>query len=470
MWYRRFLPNSVGARSALAVNLLVAGAGIAFVVADYWRESCHRLADKAASLRTQAMTIHQAVVATESASTASRQQLIDAVCSRTSDADFPGHHIVVEAGGRVWQSRTHDRDSDELLAAVRSADKTLIIGRHAEDGVTVYAAEKMSNVRPAIRHQVIVNSGGIVVFGLTLSVAITLVLRRLVHRPLRRLVRVIDEITKGKLGATATPDGGEELARLAAAVNTMSQSLAKAESRRRASLDRARQVQENLLPTGRLANGLAWAAYHLAAEDVGGDYFDIIPMADGGTLLCVADVVGHGIPAAMVAAMLKVILLDAAESHNDPGEILCRANRRLAAVTLPEDFVTVFLAKWIPSARALRYASAGHEPGLVQPAGGTPTTLGSTGSLIGIDPDGAWETEEVRVEPGSLLVCWSDGISEAGAAAGTPFGRERLASLVRSCSTGTPDQVVTAIGDAMLKHNPCGLFADDCTAVVVRLE
>ena len=141
---RRLIPNSVSGRVALAVNSLVVITATGFLAFDYHRESHQRLADKAASLREQAVTFHLAVVGYVGEPADRQQRFIDAVCERMSEADSPGHHLVVEADGRVLQSQAHQRASDELLAAVRAAadadhpeDAELIVGRHAEAGVTV---------------------------------------------------------------------------------------------------------------------------------------------------------------------------------------------------------------------------------------------------------------------------------------------------------------------------------------------
>lgn len=473
-WRAMLAPASVGGRVALAVNLLVAVAAIGFLAFDYHRESHQRLADKAASLREQAMTFHLAVAGYAGVPADRQQRFIDAVCGRMSDADSPGHHLVVETDGRVLQSQAHHRASDELLAAVRSAadadhpeDAELIVGRHAEGGVTVYVAERMSRVRAEVRRQVVVRSAGVLVFCGLLAVAVTAVVRRVVQKPLRRLVRTIDGIAAGNYGTSAGHYAAAELARLAGAVDAMSRALAEAEGRRKAATDKARRIQHHLLPEGDRLPGLDVGVFHLAADDVAGDYYDLIPMPDGTMVLCVADVVGHGVPAAMTAAMLKVLLTEAAAAHADPGEMLGWVNRRLAAVTLPEDFATVFLARWEPAAGRLRYASAGHEPALFLPTAGPAVPLGATGTLLGIDPGSGWETGAVAVRAGDRLACWTDGLSEAHDPAGRMFGRERVAALVEQDRTAAVGEVAERVRAAVLGHAGGGP-ADDCTLLVVE--
>ena len=473
----KLLPTSVGGRVALAVNLLVAVAAAGFLAFDHHRESHQRLTDKALSLREQAMTFHQAVAGYKGDSADRQQRFLDAVCGRMSDADSPGHHLVVEIDGRVLQSQAHDRASDELLAAVRGAadaehpeDGELIVGRHSEAGVTVYVAERMSHVRAEIRRQVVVRSAGVLTFCVLLAVAVNAVIRRVVHKPLRRLVRTIDGIAAGNYGTPVGRYAAAELARLADAVGAMSRALAEAEGRRAAATDKARRIQHHLLPENGRLPGLDIGVLHRAADDVAGDYYDLVPMPDGTTVVCVADVVGHGVPAAMIAAMLKVLLAEAAAAHDDPGEMLGWVNRRLAAVTLPEDFATVFLARWNPATGRLRYASAGHEPALFVPAGGPTVTLGSTGTLLGIDGGSTWETGESSVGGDDLLVCWTDGLSEARDVAGRLFGRERVAALVEENRTATPGTIAERVQTAVTGYAGSEIVTDDCTLLVIRFE
>lgn len=473
-WQAVLAPASVGGRVALAVNLLVVVAAVGFLAFDYRRESHQRLADKAASLREQTLTFHLAFAGFAGGPADRPQRFLDAVCGRMCAADAPEHHLVVEIDGRVLQPQAHRRASDELLAAVRSAadaehpeDGEWIVGRHAEGGVTVYVAERMSQVRAEIRRQVVVRSAGVLAFCGLLAVAVNAVIRRVVQKPLRRLVRTIDGIAAGNYGTSAGHYAAAELARLAAAVDAMSHALAEAEGRRKAASDKARRIQHHLLPeTGRLP-GLDVGVFHLAAEDVAGDYYDLMPMPDGTAVVCVADVVGHGVPAAMTAAMLKVLIAEAAAAHADPGDMLGWVNRRLAAVTLPEDFATVFLARWEPAAGRLRYASAGHEPALFLPAAGPAVPLGATGTLLGIDAGSGWDSGEVAVRAGDRLACWTDGLSEAHDPAGRMFGRERVAALVEQDRAAAVGEVADRVRAAVLGHAGGGA-ADDCTLLVVR--
>lgn len=473
--------RTIGFRVALAVNLTMAVAVAGFLVFDYLRESRQRLEDKVAALREQALTIHQGVTRLQAAPREQLQGYIDGVCGRIDDMASPGHHIVVAFDGQLVQAHARHRESAELYEAMRAAaggprsggnyqGQELVVGHYREGGVTVLVAAQLANLRRAIRAQVLIRAAGVLLFGAALAVAVNLAIRIVVTRPLYRLVRTIDTIGAGKLGAQAGQFRAAELSHLAEAINGMSQSLAEAESRRKLGLARARRIQQRLLPPSGNVGGLILAARHRPAEDVAGDYFDVLPTVDGAYLLCVADVVGHGVPAAMTAAMLKVLLLQAAELPDPPGQILRRLNRSFMAVAIPEDFASLFVAKWDPRARTLCYASAGHEPVLFASGRSPLLRLGSTGPLIGLADDAAWETASLPTRPGDLLLGLTDGVTEAMNAAGELFGQRQLAELFERNRTSPPEQLLAVIDQAVLDHLKGKPMADDATLVAIQFS
>lgn len=471
--------RGIGFRTSAAVNVVVLVAVAGFIAFDALRETRHHVEEKTAALDQEAMTLHQAVVGLGT-DAAGVQGLIDRVCERMSETASPGHHIVVEANGRVFQSRAHHRDSDEVVAAIRAAAAAperrathrgadLVAGVHTEAGVTVYIAERLDDIRQEVRGQVVVRSVGLLVFGAALALGVNLLIHRIVSRPLRRLVRAIDAVRAGRLGEQAGPFGTYELDRLAGAVNEMSRTLADEADRRKLALAKARQVQQNLLPRpGQIAPGVELAAIHRPAETVAGDFYDVLPLPDGTVVCCVADVIGHGVPAAMVAAILKVLILDAVEVDADPGQVVRRVNRRFAAVAPADCFATLLVARWCPARQNLWFASAGHEAGLLLTGSDPPKSLDSTGTMLGVMPDGTWETVTVPAPPGSVLVCLTDGVTEAMDADGTQFGRDRLGEAIGSVGAAAPERIVAGVDEAVRRHLGGLTPADDYTLVAVR--
>ncbi|MBY0524434.1 MAG: SpoIIE family protein phosphatase [Gemmataceae bacterium] len=474
--------RGIGFRTALAVDLVLLVGVAAFIAVDYLREEQQRVKEKMSALDDEAMTLHQALAPLGKTNPEHVQALVDKVCARMSEEASPGHHILVETEGRVVQSRSHQRDSDEIVQAIRAAaaapdrrvvhrGSAIVTGVHQEGDVTVYVAEQLENIRAEVQEQVLLRSLGLAVFGIVLAAAVNVIIHRLVARPLHRLVRAIDAIRAGELGTQTGQFHSNELDRLALAINEMSRQLADDAERRRLVLDKARRVQENLLPRpGQVLPGVSVAAIHRPVEAVAGDFYDVLALPDGSVLCCVADVVGHGVPAAMVAAILKVLLLDAAELDPIPGHVIRHVNSRFTAVALPEDFASLLVFRWEPSRHVLCYASAGHEPGLLR-CGPQPTALlTATGPLLGLGEGDLWESRSIPLAAGAVLVCLTDGVSETMNRDGQPFGRERLNALIDSAREVQPEQLLAAMDGAVQRHRDGGPPTDDYTLVVMCFD
>jgi serine phosphatase RsbU (regulator of sigma subunit) len=234
----------------------------------------------------------------------------------------------------------------------------------------------------------------------------------------------------------------------------------------------ARQIQQKLFP----AASPALAGYDIAggaycAEATGGDYFDYIPMTGGGLGVVIADVSGHGFGPALLMASTRAYLRALAQTHSSVADILTLANRFLAE-EMPEDcFVTLLLARLDPPGRALVYASAGHPTGyLLDAAGQVKTQLESTGIPLGIEPDGAFfNSPEIRLEPGDLVLLLTDGIIEARAGDEGHFGLGRAFDVVRRHRDRPAREVITelylAVRDFCRDKSPL----DDVTAIVVKV-
>lgn len=232
----------------------------------------------------------------------------------------------------------------------------------------------------------------------------------------------------------------------------------------------AREIQQNLLPVTPLElPGFEIGAVNYPAAATSGDYYDWFPMPDGDLAIVVADVSGHGLGPALLMAETRAYLRALAETHSDPGEILCCANRFLTLDTAPSHFVTLFFAKLNAGRRRLVYAAAGHR-GLVIDASGAATVLESTGLVLGLDPDAPIvSAPPVRLRSGSLLLLFTDGILETEAPDWTLFG------LQRALAVGRDHRAKSARGIADALYSAARLFArtapqrDDITAVVVKV-
>lgn len=234
-----------------------------------------------------------------------------------------------------------------------------------------------------------------------------------------------------------------------------------------------RQIQVGLLPRSvPRPPGFAIAGRSLAANDVGGDCFDFIPLSEGARIgVLVADASGHGIGAALLAGQARAYLRALALTCADVGQLLRLTNTRLTADAASDHFVTALLLGLEPATRSLRYSSAGHVPGYVLgPTGQTRAVLPSTDVPLGIDPRGEFPTSEaVTLEPGDLVLLLTDGIVEATSPSGELFGSERALGIVRRHQHQAPDDILAALFDAASAFCVHDVF-DDLTAVVIKCD
>ena len=165
------------------------------------------------------------------------------------------------------------------------------------------------------------------------------------------------------------------------------------------------------------------------AREVGGDYYDFLPLPDGRVGLLIADVSGKGTSAALYMAELKGLMLSLSRIHSSPRALLIDANRIISQHLDSRSFITMTYALVDPVARTLTCARAGHCPFLRIPAGtpdsGTREILAPDGMVLGLNLDGGERFERcleeisIPLQPGDLFFFFTDGISEAMDAAAT---------------------------------------------------
>src|SRR5262245_42232006 len=193
-------------------------------------------------------------------------------------------------------------------------------------------------------------------------------------------------------------------------------------------LQQVGRMQRHLLPAELPAiEGLELAASYLTCERAGGDYYDVLPLPEGRWGLFLADVSGHGTPAAVVMAMLHTLMHAYPGALLPPGQVLAHVNRHLLRVVPEGMFATAFYACYDPRALSLCYACAGHPPPRLRRRDDSIGELGGVRGLpLGVLPDEIWQEQELRLVPGEAVLLYTDGIIEGTNAAGEPFGRQRL--------------------------------------------
>ena len=239
-----------------------------------------------------------------------------------------------------------------------------------------------------------------------------------------------------------------------------------------AELETARRIQSSILPArAPQVPGLDVAMRYVPAASVAGDFYDFLA-ADGRCVgILVADVSGHGVPAALIASMVKVAFSSQADHADNPAAVLREMNRIFFGHS-PESFVTAgYLYLDLPS-RTMRYASAGHPPLLLwRKSDGQVRAFRESGVVMGPFPDGAYANMEFALETGDRLLLYTDGITEAENEAEELFGEERLLAFV-AANGALP---VGRFADGLLAEvaswsgAPDGIQRDDVTLIVVDL-
>ncbi len=232
----------------------------------------------------------------------------------------------------------------------------------------------------------------------------------------------------------------------------------------------AREVISSLLPdhVPRLS-GFDFASYSKPARVVGGDYYDFISMENGLCGICLGDVSGKGLPAALLMASAQATVRSQALTLPSPGACLGRSNNLLVQSTDAEKFVTVFLGVLDPVAKRLTYCNAGHQyPILLSPHRAESIYLKTGGIMLGMIEQLTFEEETVDLASGDVLLVVSDGITEAMNRHGEQFGEQRLEAVIRNHAAETAVEIVEAIVDAVASHTASTEQMDDMTILAMK--
>jgi serine phosphatase RsbU (regulator of sigma subunit)/anti-sigma regulatory factor (Ser/Thr protein kinase) len=198
-------------------------------------------------------------------------------------------------------------------------------------------------------------------------------------------------------------------------------------------LEIARSIQQSLLPrTFPELPGFGVAAFCVNARQVGGDFYDVLPLSKDRALLIVADVMGKGVPAALFAATLHTLVHTTAEWTHTPSELLARMNRLLFDELSGVDmFITAQLVLADLHCRRLVVANAGHCPLLVGTPKGELKTISPDGLPLGILPNVTYQQDVLSLDDCSCALLYTDGLTEARNLHGELFGQERLRAWLR---------------------------------------
>lgn len=231
-------------------------------------------------------------------------------------------------------------------------------------------------------------------------------------------------------------------------------------------------IQRSLLPA-RLPDipGLTLAAHYETSSQAGGDYYDFFPMPDGTWGILVADVSGHGTPAAVFMAITHSIAHTYPGPATPPASLLDFVNHHLVAryTGSSSNFVTAFYGIYDPATRRLTYSCAGHNPPRVKTRGGRILSLEEGHNLpLGVEGSEAFENQSHVLEAGDELILYTDGITEAAAPNGALFSLERLDAVI-AAAPHSPNVIVETILKALADFTAGRAPSDDRTLVVARV-
>jgi len=268
--------------------------------------------------------------------------------------------------------------------------------------------------------------------------------------------------------STAQTTLAHEVARLTTA---MAREMAQRERLNR-ELEIAREVQERLFPQRLpLAPGLDYRGQCRPAREVGGDYYDFLELPEGKLGIAIGDVSGKGIGAALLMASLEASLRALALVCDDLADLMNRVNSLVLDASSASRYATLFYAEYDPRSRQLCYVNAGHNPPVIlrkSEAGFTVFRLENGGPVVGLLRE-HYEQQSFVLEPGDLIVLFTDGISESMNARDQEWGEERLIKFSKTCF-GLPALEVTDRIMAAAEAFAAGASQhDDMTLVVLRI-
>lgn len=234
-------------------------------------------------------------------------------------------------------------------------------------------------------------------------------------------------------------------------------------------LQLAREIQQRFQPTAPpIVHGYELQGISFPSYQIGGDYYDFINCADGRLVVALGDVSGKGTSAALLMSSLHAAVHAQVASCRPITETIGAVNRYLADNTPANRFVTLFYAELDPLTGSLAFINAGHNPPIIAHAGGTMEHLAAGGLPLGIVPDFDYREGRTQLQPGDVLVSYSDGVNETQNPKGEEFGMTRLQEVISQnlerSAAAIRDKIEASLS-AFAQGTPA---VDDITLLIVK--
>ena len=313
-------------------------------------------------------------------------------------------------------------------------------------------------------------------------------LTRSITRAVDSLYQGTQRIRAGDFSNRIEVRGGDQLAELSDSFNQMTRNLerllevAKEKERLQSEIEIAREVQNQLFPKSLPASKtLELAAMCVPARLVSGDYYDYMNLEASSLAFAIGDVSGKGISAALLMATVQSTMrtqlragreLEAAAGGGQgifpsTATLVSRLNQQLFAFTPPEKFATFYFALYDDTTGWMTYTNAGHPPPILV-RDGAASRLEVTGTVVGAFPFTEYGESSVRLEPGDLLVCFTDGITEPENEFGEMFGEDRLTDLVVKHAASGYEKIIAAVMESVRHWTGTPELQDDMTLLLAR--
>ena len=230
----------------------------------------------------------------------------------------------------------------------------------------------------------------------------------------------------------------------------------------------AKEIQLNILPKQiPIIEGYDISALNISAKDVGGDYYDFINLRGSRIAICLGDITGKGLPAAMLMANLQATLRGQALTQKNVSEIIKNSNELLFNSTAENRFATLIFGELNYVKHTLTYCNAGHDAP-ISILNDEITRLTEGGLLMGCFDFAEFEQKGKQIEPGELLLIFSDGVTEAMNENNEEFGEERLISILKTSTNSTSKEIIDKIVDAINVHSSKVEQSDDITLMLIK--
>lgn len=359
---------------------------------------------------------------------------------------------------------------DDVTAPARLSQETIQADTRA-------AAEHMASQQQVMK----TIFAGIFLVLILVVVVLTWTFSRFLTGPLQKLEKGAEEIGRGNLDYVVEVNTQDEFGSLAYSFNTMASDLREyistlkrttAEKERMLKeLEIARGIQQDFLPeTAPEIPGFDLDGFNLPALEVGGDFYDFIPLDTDQTGLVIADVSGKGVPAALFMALSRTLIRASAHSAGDPAGSLREANVHLVEDSKTGMFVTLFYAILDGRAKTLTYVNAGHNPPILVSAGSVSVKLLSAkGIALGVIDGIELESVKIPLNAGDLVVLYTDGVTEATSETYAEYGTDRLTDCVMRNRDRTAREIREAIVRDVIAFAGTQPQHDDITIMVLKV-